>query len=675
MIEQLESDEELISHSRTSKVYQSDKINPNNMVRVIRDLFQNNRAVSVTENVETNSVVVYAKPAEHARIAEVMQALEEGTEIDSTVVYRLDYADARTAQQALQQIAPKARIGLDTNNHSLAVNATPADQARIKETLEELDVDPNAGKKLEVFSLQLNEAYAAELAVERFFGNSIWGDDPSSPLIDSDASSQQLLVRGTDKQLADIREFLIKMGESHLAQSKENSNSKIRVIPFSGNTQKAVEELERVWPQLRKNKINVVVPSAVAPTMRKFRQLNDEKPEGDANFSVEDEIEEEKSTDDTGAQVEPTAQDQPTAEELKEEEEFQKLVEKAKARLKAQLEAEEGTPPGESVAEPVEQIKTEEAPTEETKPIEQPTPEVAAPEADEDSGAQPVANAEGASPPPVIIAPGDGSITISSDDPEALNQIENLLRAMSRNDSKESIGKDFVIFQLKYASAESVENTLQDLFNGNRRGGGGGRTARGLGGVSPFSSMTIQADDRLNAIIVYGNKKERDMVEELLQVLDTEDTTEVLEQNKPRIVTVQHTPAIRIESVLRDIYSSELRSAGGSRPIPVPTGVSLEVAATIQQINITMAGPLLHLTVDEDTNSIIVSGAEKLVNQVEALIHELDQKAETESTQTFKVVPLKKINSGRARQVLQELFPQNNFGGSGRGRRFRRGPN
>ncbi|MAT16115.1 MAG: hypothetical protein CMJ46_12700 [Planctomyces sp.] len=674
LIRELEEQEATVVTSQVSKVYQSDKIEPNALVRMMRDMFPNSRGMSITENNETNSVIVYAKPSEHERIASAMTALEEGTAVATTEVYRLQYADPDSVEEALESVVPNAKLGVDDNNYSVVATANQKDHARIREAIERLDIDPNEGKQLEVFTLQVNEPYDAEYTIEQFFGNSVWDSNPASPQINSDEVNQQLLVRGTEKQLADIRQMLIKMGETHLAQATPSSNdSKIRVIPFHGNTEEAIEELQRVWPQLRSNKIKLVVPSAVAPTMRKLREPEgDAKPTPGANFSVEDDAKSEEK-------AEPSEQ---------EREEFRKLVEQARAKLKAQAEAEakqaeeqESLPelepaptdpdvtPQPATPLPAESAPATEEPEEPAAPMNPAdvTPLPSTGEANETTPAE----APAGEAPPIIIAPGDDSITISSDDQEALNQIERLLRAMSREESRPSIGKDFVVFQLKYASAESVEDTLDDLFRGNRRRGGGNN--RNTSSISnPFSSILVQADERLNALIVYGNKKERDMIEELLGILDTEETNDVLQQNKPQIVTVQNAPATRIESVLRDIYSSELRSAGGSRPIPIPAGVSYEVAATIQQINITRAAPLLTLTVDEDTNSIIIAGADHLVIQVIDLIHELDKKAETESTQTFKVVPLKKINSTRAREVLQELFPQNDFGGGRRGFRGRR---
>ncbi|MCA9041976.1 MAG: hypothetical protein KDA65_16600, partial [Planctomycetaceae bacterium] len=443
IIKQLEEDEVSGTTSRVSKVYQSEKIDPNSLVRMIRELFQNSRSISVTENRDTNSVLVNAKPSEHARIEEAMQAIEEGTSLEETQVYKLAYADPDSVQDALKGIAPKARIGLDENNYSLIVTALEKDQARIKEAIEKLDIDPDEGKKLEIFTLQVNDPYTAESAVEKFFGNSFWDDDPTAPLIDTDTTNQQLLVQGTEKQISEIRQFLIKMGESHLAQETNSSNKKIRVIPFDGNTQEAVEEIKRIWPQLRKNRIDVVVPSAVAPTMRKYRQLHQDEPEedekpasGGVNFSVEDEVEPvqtEPDTANTTATVEEAATEtEPTEENRQEKEEFQKLVEKARARLKEiQAEAEEQN----------EEAKGKEASAQDSPQSDQPktvSPEnkEAAPANSEipanDNPVDP--NAESSTPvtpPPVIIAPGEDSITISSDDPEALNQIENLLRAMS----------------------------------------------------------------------------------------------------------------------------------------------------------------------------------------------------------------------------------------------------
>src|SRR5262249_26216842 len=160
-----------------------------------------------------------------------------------------------------------------------------------------------------------------------------------------------------------------------------------------------------------------------------------------------------------------------------------------------------------------------------------------------------------------IVAPGDGSITISSDDPEALDQLESLLRSMSRGSSN-AVARDYTIFPLQNASAAKVALVLQQLF---RTGQLGGRTD---------GRVAIVADDRLNAIVVRGGKSEREAIEQLLHVLDSADVPDSLATNRPKLIPIKNTEAWRIEQILRDIYKAQLTQGGGRQPIPVPTGVS-----------------------------------------------------------------------------------------------------
>ena len=72
-------------------------------------------------------------------------------------------------------------------------------------------------------------------------------------------------------------------------------------------------------------------------------------------------------------------------------------------------------------------------------------------------------------PAPILVSPGFDSITIASDDLEALNQLETLLRNMAPRRNKS--GTDFIIFQLKNSLAEKgfkVDNFAVSVGDNNR---------------------------------------------------------------------------------------------------------------------------------------------------------------------------------------------------------------
>ena len=74
--------------------------------------------------------------------------------------------------------------------------------------------------------------------------------------------------------------------------------------------------------------------------------------------------------------------------------------------------------------------------------------------------------------PPIVIMPRDGTITVFSDDVDALEQLEKLLRALSQ--PTEIGGRGFAVFALKYAGATALAETIQKSLRLQGSGGGGG---------------------------------------------------------------------------------------------------------------------------------------------------------------------------------------------------------
>jgi len=128
-----------------------------------------------------------------------------------------------------------------------------------------------------VFRLQLNDPFTVENAVLQLFARM---EDGSGPSVTSDYDSQTLFVRGTKSQLAQIRNLLIRLGETVLEPGEKQTGG-VRTIPFSGNTQEAVRQIQQVWPKLRPNQIQVITPARrgiLEATPRKSLQ-NPDKPD------------------------------------------------------------------------------------------------------------------------------------------------------------------------------------------------------------------------------------------------------------------------------------------------------------------------------------------------------------------------------------------------------------
>ena len=92
------------------------------------------------------------------------------------------------------------------------------------------------------------------------------------------------------------------------------------------------------------------------------------------------------------------------------------------------------------------------------------------------------------SPKPILVAPGDDKITIMSDDPEAIEQFEALLRALSPPAG--AVGRDVMVYPLHSASSTTVAELLNRLF---RRSGFGFSESS----VVDRGRSTAQRDHRL----------------------------------------------------------------------------------------------------------------------------------------------------------------------------------
>src|SRR5262249_51395132 len=85
---------------------------------------------------------------------------------------------------------------------------------------------------------------------------------------------------------------------------------------------------------------------------------------------------------------------------------------------------------------------------------------------------------------PITIMPSGNKLLISSDDPEALKLVQELVRLMTQPPSVE--GGDFEVIKLKNANATDAARILDEMFNGTPQRGGfggfGGFGGRGFGG-------------------------------------------------------------------------------------------------------------------------------------------------------------------------------------------------
>jgi hypothetical protein len=244
--------------------------------------------------------------------------------------------------------------------------------------------------------------------------------------------------------------------------------------------------------------------------------------------------------------------------------------------------------------------------------------------------------------PAVVVIPGVDRITIASEDSGALDQLESIVRtAFSRAGGQR--GRDFSVYQLRNAGAEDVSETLQSVY-----------TSRA--GLLAFGSVVIVPETRLNALIVYGSRTDRDRIEQLLEILDTEKLPDSGRIFRTEVVEVRHADAAEIEDVIQGVYRTELSAGGSRRAIEIPAGIDSSVASVLRQINAQSSAPLLTVEVQRETNSLVLKAPQTLIEEIRELVRQLDDTSSASRARSVRLVPLERTNSRRVMQVLDEVL-------------------
>lgn len=221
-------------------------------------------------------LLVSGKEEKISRLIEVLKFLDvpenapkaDLNQTPQLEVYSVAPADPNSVLAVVQTLlagSPDARVAIDPKTGNLIALCKPSEHATIKATLEQLQADP---RKIEVIPLSKVDPQTAAASLKKLFGI---GEtpDPNKPQIEVDTTAKQLLVRATQSQLEQIKLLLEKMGESGEAGAEATRGGNVRMVPLTGRAaQDALDRALEIWPTVHRNRIRVVRPSAVIPTMR-----------------------------------------------------------------------------------------------------------------------------------------------------------------------------------------------------------------------------------------------------------------------------------------------------------------------------------------------------------------------------------------------------------------------
>ncbi len=593
-------------------------------------------SIRIAAEAGTGRLLVSGRPEKVSRVADALKALDVPTpgadagrlvgtpQIEVYSVAGADPASVLSVMQTLLVGQPDVRLAVDPKTNSLIALARPAQQATIRATLAQLQRE---GQQVEVIHLTRIDPQTAVASISKLFGSAD-ATKGGAPQVDADLVTRQLLIRGTQAQILQIRGLLEKMGENLSPSGDVAQGGRVRTIPMSSTAARSVlDKLEEIWPTMRANKIRVVSPLA-APS-------SDQGGKEPASISPE-------------------------------------LLERLRNLKRSQ---EPATPPTEERTMPPHGQKASPVVEQSARLLGGARLIYVAQETAAEKPAKPAA------PAPIIVMPGPNGLIIASEDTEALDEFERLLDTLSEGSTN---GREFSVFYLKYAKAPAIAETLGQVFGSGavvaerpvpgRRGqrpgantananiGSMASSASAASGVLATGPILITPDERLNALLVRANQTDLDTIGNLLKVLDQKESPEeIAVAAKARLIPVKNSKAEEIAEIVKQVYADRMvqaSSAGnpqqrmmammmmqrGGRQRGVPGG-GAGAGDDVARISV---------GVDTRTNSLIVAAPDPLFDEVKQLVAELDSAA-ADQDHDVQVVTLHHTSTEAIEQALSVL--------------------
>lgn len=693
VIQRVEDPEGLLSGKLQS--YEFTNILPDEGVMVLRQLLDIPLDANATEDDSFRfamdpmgmRVLFSGKPDKISKAKEILEAIDVSTGDEQSEakleqlqleVYPIAVADPESVLKVMQTLLeglPGVRLSTDPKTGSLVALARPSDHATIRATIDQMQSEV---RRIEVIYLQRVDPQLAAVSIKKMFGDAEDEENTTAPTVEPDTAGRQLIVHGTENQIAQIRVLLGKMGETEFADGPVSTGSRIRIIPITGHkAEAALQNLRMIWPMISDNPIKEVTPSAIIPSLKPQETIpsivpaerDDPSPNRPAPSRVPGGF--------PGLHRSPP-QTQPPADEASEDRQTSRAP-NSPFHFAAQS--------GESA--PVESV------------IESPSDQ---PEANPEENAPTTQDEVTSDTPkpksPIVISQGPNGLMIASDDVAALDEFERQLNMLTGGMDSERT--ELTIFYLKHAKATVVAETLtkiigsgttgaatasEDSILGQLAGGALGSTmgsllSLGAATLSPTGMLRITPEPRLNALIVEANATDLRTIEEVLKLLDLpESPEEILVNPRARLIPVYNMAADEVAEIVKGIFADKMQGAsgrnnsGGNSP-PSPAdffaamrggrggspggqrGATSNAAAKEEPEKMTIG-------VDERSNSLIVFATQSTYEEVRILVEELDSIAGVADDEDYQVITLKDLSPEAMKAALIAIMGEDAVSSSG----------
>ncbi len=227
----------------------------------IQDAMGRRSSGGVSFSRATQTVFVVGSREELQVAAELIEQIDVANSPDPNRKLRsfaLGGADGSTVVEAIESMFEGSSTPVDVNyddiNEQLLVTAGAEQLELVKETLSQF-LPPK--RELEIIQLTSADPYSFKTAADAMFE-----DEPSytAPSITIDSDQQQVLIRATAEQLESLHSLMEQMGEANIANRQMSGGGRLRFVPVVRNSDKLLEQIERLWPTVRENPLKVIRP-------------------------------------------------------------------------------------------------------------------------------------------------------------------------------------------------------------------------------------------------------------------------------------------------------------------------------------------------------------------------------------------------------------------------------
>ncbi|HXE96360.1 MAG TPA: type II secretion system secretin GspD [Dongiaceae bacterium] len=225
-----------------------------------------------------------------------------------------------------------------------------------------------------------------------------------------------------------------------------------------------------------------------------------------------------------------------------------------------------------------------------------------------------------------ISAFGPGNLLLMVDSAINIRKLHGILQTIDTERTREGLE----IIYLKNASAESAATTVRQWLSGSDGKPGGQPAAPGGSGTT-----SVLADQRLNALLIFGNDSIKNAIRELVAKLDV---TPPEASSKVNVYYLENTDATEMAKVLDGVVKGISAQA-----TPAP-GAGAPQASPFESGKVT-------ITPDKASNSLVIMASPNDYNNLTQVIKKLDRR----SKQVFVQVLIAEVSLDKSNDLGVEL--------------------